>query len=85
MQVQRHTVEHLADGVACLPTLDVPVPQMVDQPVDILRIIAKLSPAVVEQVIDVPKIIQDTTPAALGAFGASAAGGTAGGSAGALV
>ena len=36
--------------------------RMVDQPVDILKIIAKLSPAVVEQVIDVPKIIQDTTP-----------------------
>ena len=34
MQVQRHTVEHLADGVPCLPTLDVPVPQMVDQPED---------------------------------------------------
>ena len=62
MQVQRHTVEHLADGAPSLPTLDVPVPQMVDQPVDILKIIAKLSPAVYEQVIDVPKIIQDSTP-----------------------
>ena len=81
MQVQRHTVEHVADGAPCLPTLDVPVPQKVDQPVNILKIIAKLSPAVEEQVIDVPKIIQDPTPAALGAFGASAAGGTAGGSA----
>ena len=62
VQVQRHTVEHLADGALCLPTLDVPVPQMVDQPVDILKIIAKLSPAVEEQVIDVPKLIQDPTP-----------------------
>ena len=62
LQVQRHTVEHLADGAPSLPTLDVPVPQMVDQPVDILKIIAKLSPAVDEQVIDVPKIIQDPTP-----------------------
>ena len=62
MQVQRHTVEHLADGAPSLPTLDVPVPQRVDQPVDILKIIAKLSPAVCEQVIDVPKIIQDSTP-----------------------
>ena len=62
MQVQRHTVEHLADGAPCLPTLDVPVPQIVDQPVDILKIIAKLSPAVEEQVIDVPKIIQDPAP-----------------------
>ena len=35
---------------------------MVDQPVDILEIIAKLSPPVVEQVIDVPKIIQDSAP-----------------------
>ena len=62
VRVQRHTVEHLADGAPCLPTLDVPVPQMVDQPVDILKIIAKLSPAIEEQVIDVPKIIQDPTP-----------------------
>ena len=62
VQVQRHSVEHLVDGAPCLPTLDVPVPQMVDQPVDILKIIAKLSPADEEQVIDVPKIIQDPTP-----------------------
>ena len=62
MQVQRHTVEHLADGAPSLPTLGVPVPQMVDQPVDILKIIAKFLPAVDEQVIDVPKIIQDSTP-----------------------
>ena len=55
MQVQRHTVEHLADGAPSLPTLDVLVPQMVDQLVDILKIIAKLSPAVYEQVIDVPR------------------------------
>ena len=45
-----------------VPTLDVPMPQMVDQLVDILKIMAKLSPAVEEQVIDVPKIIQDPTP-----------------------
>ena len=62
MQVQRHTVEHLADGSPSLPTHDVPVPQMVDQPVDILKIFAKLLPDVDEQVIDVPKIIQDSTP-----------------------
>ena len=58
MQVQRHVV----GGAPSLPTLVVLVPQMVDQPVDILEIIAKLSPPVVEQVIDVPKIIQDPTP-----------------------
>ena len=44
-----------------LPFLDVLVPQTVDHPVDILKIIAKVTPAV-EQVIDVPKIIQDPTP-----------------------
>ena len=58
VQVQRHVV----GGAPSLPTLVVPVPQMVDQPVDILEIIAKLSPPVVEQVIDVPKIIQDSAP-----------------------
>ena len=42
--------------------LDLPVPLMVDQPVDILKIIAMLLPAVDEQVIGVPKIIQDSTP-----------------------
>ena len=52
VQVQRHIVEHLVDGRH----------SMVDQPVDILKIFAKLSPTVVEQVIDVPKIIQDPTP-----------------------
>ena len=62
VQFQRHTVEHLAHAAPCLPTRDVPVPQVVDQPVDILKIIAKLSPAVEGQVIDVPKIIQDPTP-----------------------
>ena len=61
-RAHRHTVEHLADGAPSLPTLDVPVPQMVDQPVDILKIIAMLLPAVDEQVIDVPKIIHDPTP-----------------------
>ena len=62
VQQQRHTVEHLVDGAPRLPTLDVLLPQMVDQPVNALKIIAKLSPAVEEQVIDVPKIIQDPTP-----------------------
>ena len=62
------------------PSLDVPVPQMVDQPVDILTFFAMLLPGVVEQVIVVPKFFQDVTPAAPEASGASAAGGTAGGS-----
>ena len=56
-RILRHVVGHLP-----VLALDVPVPQMVDQPVDILKIIAMLSPAVEEQVIDVPKIIQDPTP-----------------------
>ena len=47
-RAHRHTVEHLADGAPSLPTLDVPVPQMLDQPVDILKIFAKLLPAVDE-------------------------------------
>ena len=56
-RILRHDGGHLP-----VPALDVPVPQMVDQPVDILKIIAMLSPAVEEQVIDVRKIIQDPTP-----------------------
>ena len=50
-RVQRRTMEHVVDFVPVVPLLDVPVPQMVDQLVDILKIIAKLSPAVDEQVI----------------------------------
>ena len=56
-RILRHVMGHLP-----APSLDVPVPQMVDQPVDILKVFAMLLPAVVEQVIDVPKIIQDVTP-----------------------
>ena len=41
-QVQRHTVEQNVDAVTFPP-------QMVDQPVDILKIIAKLSPAIEER------------------------------------
>ena len=36
VQVQRHTAEQLADGAPRLPTLDVPVPQIVDQLVAVL-------------------------------------------------
>ena len=53
VQVQRHIVEQLADGAPRLPTLDVPVPQMVDQPVALL---ARFDLPVPEQVIEVPKI-----------------------------
>ena len=56
-RVLRHVVGHLP-----APSLDVPVPQMVDQPVDILTFFAMLLPAVNEQVIVVPKFIQEVTP-----------------------
>ena len=52
-QVQRHSLEQLADSAPRLPTLDVPVPQMVDQPVAVL---ARFDLPVPEQVIVVPKI-----------------------------
>ena len=53
VQVRRHTVEQLADGAPRLPTLDVSVPQMVDQPVAVL---ARFDLLIPEQVIEVPKI-----------------------------
>ena len=46
-RVQRHTVEQLADCVSVVPLLDVPVPQMVDQLMEILK-------NDVVQVIEVP-------------------------------
>ena len=48
-----------ARGVRAVPSLDVLVLQMVDQPVDILQIIDFALP---EQVIDVPKISLDSAP-----------------------
>ena len=56
-RILRHVVGHLP-----APSLDVPVPQMVDQPVDFLTFFAMLLPAVDEQVIAVPKFIQEVTP-----------------------
>ena len=44
VQVQRHTVEQLADGAPRLPTLDVPVPQMVDKLVAVLACYDTLLP-----------------------------------------
>ena len=52
----RHTVEQIVDSSPGLPTLDVPVLQMVDQPVDVLHFFDTFSP-VAEQVIileDIP-------------------------------
>ena len=58
-RVQRHTVEELVDCVPVVPLLDVLVPQMVDQMVDVLKL---LDVAIPEQVIAVPKIPQDSIP-----------------------
>ena len=61
-RAHRHIMEDLGELAPSVQLLDLPVPHMVDQMVDILKIIAMLLPAVDEQVIDVPKIIQDPTP-----------------------
>ena len=55
-RILRHVVGHLP-----VPSLDVPVPQMVDQLLDIEHFFAALSP-VLEQVIEVPKILPLDVP-----------------------
>ena len=55
-QVQLRTTEHIADVVPMVQILDFPVPQMVEQLVDVLRFFDTLCP-VPEQVIEVPKIV----------------------------
>ena len=57
-RAKRRTVQQVVDFVPSLPTLDAPVPQMVEQLPDILPFFAALSP-VPEQVIDVPKIVPE--------------------------
>ena len=52
-------MEQLADLAPMVQILDVPVPQMVDQLVDVLKLFDNSVP---EQVIDVPKISQDAIP-----------------------
>ena len=52
-QVQRHTADQIVDAVPGLPTLDVPVPLMVEQLADVLK---QFDVQVREQAIDVPKI-----------------------------
>ena len=52
-RVQRRTVEQIVDCVPEVPLLDAPVPQTVDQLVEVLR---PLDTVVPEQVIEVPKI-----------------------------
>ena len=58
-RVQRHVVEQLADLAPMVQILDVPVPRMVDQLVDVLKLFDNSVP---EQVIDVPKFSQDAIP-----------------------
>ena len=70
-KVQRHTVDQIVDAVHWFPTLDVPVPPMVDEPVVTLQ---SLDFALPEQVIGMPKISLDFAPQRTKA----AAGGTAG-------
>ena len=58
-RVQRHTVGQIVDNTLFLPTLDVPVPQMENQVVDVCRLFDVLIP---EQVIEVPKISSTPCP-----------------------
>ena len=58
-RVQRRTMEQIVDCVLEVPLLDAPVPQMVDQLVEVLR---PLDTVVPEQVIEAPKITFSTTP-----------------------
>ena len=58
--VQWHVAAHIEDIVPHVQILDVPVPQLGDRVVDLLREID--APALVEQVIAVPKISVDRVP-----------------------
>ena len=58
-RVPQRTMEPMLETFVPVPCLDVPVLQMVDQPVDILQILDVPLP---EQVIDVPKISLDSAP-----------------------
>ena len=61
-RVQQHFVDQFVDTASALPILDVPVPLMGEQLVDVLRFFDTLCP-VAEQVIDVPKISLEDIPA----------------------
>ena len=56
---QRHTVEQIVDIVLFAPSLDVPVPQMDNQLVEVCR---QLDVRIPEQVIEVPKISPTPRP-----------------------
>ena len=60
-RVQRRTMEQIVDYVPVVPLLDAPVPQRVEQLVDVLRLVDALVP-VAEQGIEVPKIIFENIP-----------------------
>ena len=58
-----HIVEQTVVSAPGLQILDVPMPQMGDQLVDVFKIIDTSLPIFAEQVIGVPKIfLQDTSP-----------------------
>ena len=73
------TMEQLADVVPMVQILDFPVPQMVEQLVDVFRFFDTLCP-VPEQVFEVPKFVCPPRAARTSPL-CTAAGGTAGGSA----
>ena len=58
-RVQRHTVEHIIDVLPCVQILDVPVPQMGGQLVELMQRLDIVTPV---QVIAVPKISLDRIP-----------------------
>ena len=60
-RVQQHPVDQIVDTAPALPILDVPVPLMGEQLVDVLRFFDTLCP-VAEQVIAVPKISLEDVP-----------------------
>ena len=61
-RVQQHPADQIVDTAPALPILDVPVPLMGEQLVDVLCFFDTLCP-VAEQVIDVPKISLEDIPA----------------------
>ena len=61
-RVQRHAVEQFGDSAPLLPSLDVPVPLLGEQLVEVYKL---LDVAVPKQVIEVPKIFVDDIPSRL--------------------
>ena len=75
-RVPQHTVEPMLETFVPVPSLDVPVPQTVDQLEDVLKIVDNSVP---EQLIEVPN--QDLVPSSTSSccLPRHADGGTAGG------